>query len=70
MGRILGMYQGKQISDQNSTKDITEQRHMLAWGDVLVDNRCGAKMCRVKLRLLIGFPLTLIIEYDYGVGTK
>ena len=27
-------------------------------------------MCRVKLRLLIGYLLTLIIEYDYGVGTN
>ena len=64
------MHRGKQISNQNSTKDITEQRHTLALGDVLVGNRCGAKMCRVKLRLLIGFLLRLIIEYDYGVGTK
>ena len=67
------MYQGKQISNQNSKERderYTEQRHTLAWGDVLVNNRCGAKMCRVKLRLLIGYLLTLIIEYDYGVGTK
>ena len=28
-GGIVGMYQGKQTSNQNSTKDITEQRHTL-----------------------------------------